>query len=382
MFLNTRKIGSFLGALVIAAAMLFSAPPALAQTSTCGARIIVGFGDTLAQIARRCGTTMSALMAANPLANPNFLFPGMSIVIPRVVAAPPPGQPGQGPVVRYVVRPGDTLTGIARANNVTMADIYRLNPDIDARTLRIGDVVRLPGGIVPPAPPPGQGPTIRYVVNPGDTLSSIARRYSVTTAQIVALNPGLDPRFLRVGQVIRLPGGIVPPTPAREAVAVAPSSGRPGAIVQVTASGYPARTRLKFLAGRGASTLVEIDRVTTDARGRATLSARIPQWAARSRTMLFAFETADGRRRALSPPFRVTQAAPPADDRVTVTGTLTREGAECQAMRGDDGRLYTLTGDLDDLRAGDRVRVQGRIAEVSFCMQGTTIDVRSVEILE
>jgi hypothetical protein len=62
-----------------------------------------------------------------------------------------------------------------------------------------------------------------------------------------------------------------------------------------------------------------------------------------------------------------------------VTGTLTREGAECQAMRGDDGTLYTLAGDFRGFRPGDRVRVEGRIAEVSICMQGTTIDVRRIE---
>jgi long-subunit acyl-CoA synthetase (AMP-forming) len=48
-------------------------------------------------------------------------------------------------------------------------------------------------------------------------------------------------------------------------------------------------------------------------------------------------------------------------------------------MRGDDGRLYTLAGDIGDFIAGDRVRVQGRIAEASYCQQGTTINVTRVE---
>lgn len=61
-----------------------------------------------------------------------------------------------------------------------------------------------------------------------------------------------------------------------------------------------------------------------------------------------------------------------------VIGTLTDEGAECQALRGDDGRLYTLTGDLGGYSTGDRVRVRGRIAEISFCQQGATIDVRQI----
>src|SRR5262245_66287444 len=64
---------------------------------------------------------------------------------------------------------------------------------------------------------------------------------------------------------------------------------------------------------------------------------------------------------------------------MTVTGKLTNEGVECKAMRGDDGKLYTLTGDLKGFRPGDRVKVTGRIAEMSTCMQGTTLGVEKIE---
>ena len=60
---------------------------------------------------------------------------------------------------------------------------------------------------------------------------------------------------------------------------------------------------------------------------------------------------------------------------VCVKGTLTDEGVECQAFRGTDGELYTLMGDLKEFQNGDEVVVCGTIAGVSFCMQGTTINV-------
>jgi len=72
----------------------------------------------------------------------------------------------------------------------------------------------------------------------------------------------------------------------------------------------------------------------------------------------------------------------PGFDVVRVVGALTDEGVECQAMRGDDGVLYTLGGDLRGAEVGDRVRVAGRIAEGSICQQGTTLDVESIEILD
>ena len=66
---------------------------------------------------------------------------------------------------------------------------------------------------------------------------------------------------------------------------------------------------------------------------------------------------------------------------VKVTGVLTDEGAECPALRGDDGQLYTLTprGSTAGFNVGDRVRVVGKVAEVSFCGQGTTLEVQSIK---
>jgi LysM repeat protein len=379
------KTASLLAALVVAGTAIVAAAPVHAQAVVCGDRVVVAFGDSLSQIARRCGTTVSAILAVNPLLpSPDFVFPGMTLLMPRAVAAPAPvpDRPAQGTAVRYVVKPGDTLSSISRSHNVPLTEIYRLNPDIDAASLRVGDVVRLPGGVVA-APRPGEpGPAqvVRYVVKPGDTLSAIARAHNLTLAQIYQLNPDIDFQRLRVGDVVRLPAGTVPPPrPAAATVSISPDRGAPGTVVQVSASGFPASAPLKLLAGRNAANLREFRPVTTDNRGRANVSIRIPDWAAGLRRIVFAFETPDGRIRSVSQPFRIGAEAPPASDRVSVTGTLTREGAECQAMRGDDGTLYTLAGDFRGFRPGDRVRVEGRIAEVSICMQGTTIDVRRIE---
>ena len=54
-------------------------------------------------------------------------------------------------------------------------------------------------------------------------------------------------------------------------------------------------------------------------------------------------------------------------------GELTDEGVECQAFRSEDGELFTLIGDLEGYGNGDKVVVCGTIAEISPCMQGTTM---------
>lgn len=52
-----------------------------------------------------------------------------------------------------------------------------------------------------------------YVVRPGDTLSAIARRYGVSLWTIARLNGLVDVNRIYVGQVLRIPCG-GPPAPA------------------------------------------------------------------------------------------------------------------------------------------------------------------------
>ncbi len=61
-----------------------------------------------------------------------------------------------------------------------------------------------------------------------------------------------------------------------------------------------------------------------------------------------------------------------------IQGQLTTEGVECQALRAEDGTLYTLLGDLAGLKAGERVIVEGTPVQISICQQGTTIQVQQI----
>lgn len=63
---------------------------------------------------------------------------------------------------------------------------------------------------------------------------------------------------------------------------------------------------------------------------------------------------------------------------VHIVGTVTDEGVECPAVRTDDGTLYTLTGNIPRLAPGDRVEIVGTPAELSYCMQGVTLEAQAV----
>jgi Tfp pilus assembly protein FimV len=43
-----------------------------------------------------------------------------------------------------------------------------------------------------------------YSVRSGDTLGTIAERFGTTVEALLVLNPGIDPRALRVGQTLRV----------------------------------------------------------------------------------------------------------------------------------------------------------------------------------
>ncbi len=62
-----------------------------------------------------------------------------------------------------------------------------------------------PSPTVAPSTSPTTVPTRTYRVKPGDTLSAIAARYGVTVADLQQVNNIKDPRFLQVGQVLKIP---------------------------------------------------------------------------------------------------------------------------------------------------------------------------------
>src|SRR4051794_17698474 len=113
------------------------------------------------------------------------------------------------------------LDVIARLSDTTVAAIRELNPQYLRLTTPPGtrSVVRLPAGR-------GQGTVAAYAVLParqrvtfiehfmgrGETLGHIARRYHVNQAMLLAANPKLNPRRIRIGQRVVVPTGGIPST--------------------------------------------------------------------------------------------------------------------------------------------------------------------------
>ena len=176
------------------------APPTPTAVPAPGGTIThkVEWGDTLYALAARYGTTVSAIVAANNLPNPNFIRVGQTLIIPQ--GTQPTTPPGQPPQQVYIVQPGDTLFGIALRFNTSVAAIAQANGIVNPAFIRVGQRLTVPSGTAP-----AQGGRI-YVVQPGDTLTAIAARFGTTVWAIAMANNLPNANFIRAGQTLIIPG--------------------------------------------------------------------------------------------------------------------------------------------------------------------------------
>jgi putative chitinase len=108
-------------------------------------------GDTLSAIALRHGVTVWALVQANGLSNANLIYAGQRLVIPGTSAIVP--SPSPAAANTYVVRPGDNLSRIARRFGTTATALARLNGIANPSLIYAGQVLRVSG--TAPAPSGG-----------------------------------------------------------------------------------------------------------------------------------------------------------------------------------------------------------------------------------
>ena len=88
----------------------------------------------------------------------------------------------------YVVQKGDTLYSISRKFNIPVSEIKRIN-NLSSNLINIGQVLNLNNNI--------------YIVKKGDTLYSIARKFNTTVDNIKKLN-NLNNNLLSIGQQLKI----------------------------------------------------------------------------------------------------------------------------------------------------------------------------------
>ncbi len=143
-----RILQSILLIAVLAGGLALPITAARAMSGTCGGYVTIEAGDTLQSIAATCGTTVDAILAANPGANTQP-SPGQMLLVPGATstasATPTPTSTLQAGST-YIVQQGDTLGGIAFMAGITLSQLLAVNPQIaNPSLIYAGQVINLPG---------------------------------------------------------------------------------------------------------------------------------------------------------------------------------------------------------------------------------------------
>ncbi len=228
-------------------------PYAGASSSRPSELYIVQKGDMLSQLAVDFDTTTARLVEMNGLSNPDVLYTGQELAVPS-------GRGGSSSANlsskksssikkggTYIIKKGDTLSGIAVAAKVSIDDLRSLN-GIKGDQIMAGEELNIPSyGKVPatsrkssysapkkvapvepapapiaaaPAPAPMAAASVEPAVEasamsvdmiedkvlyPGETLDDVARQYGVSKAEIMRLNNISNESLIQEGMRLRIP---------------------------------------------------------------------------------------------------------------------------------------------------------------------------------
>jgi len=169
-------------------------------------RYQVRSGDSWWRISNRFGVPVSALKSANN-ANSNLLRIGQHVIVPvsgsasRTIASATTQEYAQERAT-YIVQRGDTLSGISQNFNINLNTLMASNGINDPRTLRAGQRLYIPG---PTRSVQERSKSqINYQVRSGDTLWGIARRFGVQPGDLQRWNNISGNQIIRPGDNIRV----------------------------------------------------------------------------------------------------------------------------------------------------------------------------------
>lgn len=126
---------------------------------------------------------------------------------PQASYQPPAPLPPKPPANKTVtVKRGDTLSKFSREYGVSVEDIKAAN-DLRTTRLSIDQKLVIPVSGVAKAP---EGPSTNYTVKRGDSISKIARDQNISQDKLIAANNLKRPYILSLGQTLKIPGKTAP----------------------------------------------------------------------------------------------------------------------------------------------------------------------------
>ena len=171
-------------------------------------------GDTLESIAQSTGTAAAVIAYANKLVS-SAIRTGQHLSIPvptaQLVAS-------KTTAVTYVVKSGDTLSGIAKKYGTTVSAIASASAVTNVNRISIGQKLTIPSKTTTASSTTTSNTAASsnttssatasqtYVVRSGDTLSSIAKKYGTTVSAIASASAVTNVNRISIGQKLTIPG--------------------------------------------------------------------------------------------------------------------------------------------------------------------------------
>jgi len=206
-------------------------------------------GDTLFSIASRYGSTPTEIQNANllypPVTDPALIYPGWTLLIPV------PSDPASRTI--YITAPGDTLYRIGYRFSAHADVLAGINRQIqNQNAIYVGQPLSVPAFV--------------YEVEPGDTLSGIAKALQIPVSDLLYANegrPGFSLDFIYAGYRL-----LVPSPSSRNIVVIRPYPGeafRSGDRTEGFARAFEANVLMELRDDNGV--IVSNERYTTASAG-------------------------------------------------------------------------------------------------------------------
>lgn len=112
--------------------------------------------------------------------------------------------------IKHKVTEGESIYAIAKKYDVKQAAIYELNPKVKGELLKLNSILIIPNNQVNAeekeisASNQDLSQAQTHIVASGETLYEISKKYKITNATLSELNPGLNPKRLKIGTVLTI----------------------------------------------------------------------------------------------------------------------------------------------------------------------------------
>lgn len=189
---------------------------------------VVTRGESLGVIARSYNVSARELMVNNGISNPDFIYVGQRLVIPGLknntddsasTVQSTAQSTGNKPLPNgdgyHIVRRGDTLSQIAKDNEMTLAELLRFNGLTNSNFIWVGQKLRITARVAPVKSDKEAEPklAIIHIFKAGDSLETLAAENNTSLEAILRANGLPHEKFVWVGQRLRIQPGIKPTSP-------------------------------------------------------------------------------------------------------------------------------------------------------------------------